>query len=102
MTCVCVSCDTVVCVPRLVDVCAMTHVRGYCSYTCIRDVTHLHVWHDEFTCVTYLIYMCGMPHFYVTVCTLTRGLVDGVDDMHGVGVCVYVCLCVYACCLCVC
>ena len=29
------------------------------------DMTHSHVWHDSFTCVTWLIHMCDMTHPYV-------------------------------------
>jgi len=29
------------------------------------DMTHSHVWHDSFTCVTWLIHMCDMTHSHV-------------------------------------
>ena len=29
------------------------------------DMSHLYVWHDSFTCVTWLIHMCNMTHSYV-------------------------------------
>jgi len=36
--------------------------------TCVEarmcDMTHLHVWHDPFVCVTRLIHMCDMSHSY--------------------------------------
>jgi len=41
------------------------------SFTCVTwlihmcDMTHSHVWHDSFTCVTWLIHMCDMTHAHV-------------------------------------
>ena len=36
-------------------------------HTChiVFDMTHSHVWHDSFTCVTWLIHMCDMTHSHV-------------------------------------
>jgi len=41
------------------------------SFTCVTwlihmcDMTHSHVWHDSFTCVTWLIHMCDMTNSHV-------------------------------------
>jgi len=34
------------------------------SYT--RDMTHLHVWHDSFTCVSWFLHMCDVTHPYMS------------------------------------
>jgi len=41
--------------------------RFYESHVCLTRLTHLYryVWHDSFTCVTWLIHMCDMTHSYV-------------------------------------
>jgi len=31
----------------------------------MRDMTHLHAWHDSFICVTWLIYLCDETHLQV-------------------------------------
>ena len=41
------------------------------SFTCVTwlihmcDVTHSYVWHDSFICATWLVHMCDMTHSYV-------------------------------------
>ena len=52
-------CCVRMCVTRLVRSCRIrvTHIQTqeHCG-------THSHVWHDSFTCVAWLIHMCGMTH----------------------------------------
>jgi len=50
----------------------MTHSHvWHDSFTCVTwlvhawDITHIHVWHDSFTCVTWLTHMRDMSHAYV-------------------------------------
>jgi len=57
----------------------MTHLHvWHDSFTCVTwliymcDMTHLHVWHDSFTCVIWLIYMCDMTHLHVWHDSFTR------------------------------
>jgi len=38
-----------------------SHVRHDCPHC---DRTHLYVWHDGFTCATWLVHMCDMTHSY--------------------------------------
>jgi len=52
--------------------CDMTHSHvWHDSFTCVTwpiymcDMIHSHVWHDSFVCVKSLIYMCDMTHPYV-------------------------------------
>jgi len=43
------------------------------------DMTHSHVWHDSFTCVTWLIHMCDMTQSAPTCCK-TALLADDKQD----------------------
>jgi len=56
---------------QMIHMCDMTHSYvWHDSFTCVTwlihmcDMTHLHVWHDSFICVTWLIHMCDMTHSY--------------------------------------
>jgi len=37
----------------------------YVPFVITWDMTHSHVWHDPFTCVTWPIHMCDMTHSHV-------------------------------------
>jgi len=42
----------------------MSHVT-HMNASCHACVLHIHVWHDAFICVTWLIHMCDVTHSYV-------------------------------------
>ena len=84
MTHSCVWHDSFICVAWLIHMCDMTrysrhtHEWMMCVYRTMLRVhgmmlrvyriivrSHLHVWHDSFICVTWLIHMCDMTHSYV-------------------------------------
>jgi len=65
--------DSLICVPWLIHMCAMTH-SYVCHNSCIPvpwlihvcDMTHSCVWLDSFMCATWLIHVCDMSQGYVT------------------------------------
>jgi len=80
MTHSCVWHDSFMCMTWLIHVCDLCissrhihHVWQYSQYSCTCEIwhahmfgmTHSHVWHDLFTCVTWLISMCDMTHSHV-------------------------------------
>jgi len=54
--------------------------------THIRDMTHSHVWHDTFACVTWHIHMCDMTHSYMShdihTCDVTVSSVCDMTSPH--------------------
>jgi len=50
-----------------------------CPTTSVCDMTHSHVWHDAFTCVTWLIHMCETTHSHVWQWALMSALRHLVD-----------------------
>jgi len=64
------------------------------------DITHTHVWHDSFTCVTWLFHVCSMTHACMlhnlyTCVTLLFHICD--MTLSRVCVCMHVCDCVCVC-----
>jgi len=84
----------------LVHMCDMTHLHeqpvgesvgavwwhdscGTCHTRClVCDMTHSHVWHDSFMCVTWLIHMCDMTHLHDTF-TCVTWLIHVCDMTHS-------------------
>ena len=60
---ICVWCGSFVCVWRRAFVCVWHVLTVHQGRT--RYVTHSHVWHDSFLCVTWLIHICDMTHSHV-------------------------------------
>jgi hypothetical protein len=50
-------------------------------------MTHSYVWHDSFTCVTWLIHMCDMPYSYMCqdASTCVTGLMHMCNMTHSYG-----------------
>jgi len=66
-SCVCDVCDMTRSYVWLETVDWMVHDSFVCVTWLIRmcDMTHWYVWHDSFTCVTWLVHMWDMTHLYV-------------------------------------
>jgi len=53
--------EVFICVPRLINMCAMTHLcDSKYSYMC--HASFIYVWYDVFMCVPRLIHMCATTH----------------------------------------